>query len=125
MPANPGAATEILEATREIQDLVIAATDMDPKMRDYIVDLAHGLQRAVTEVAVHGTGDVQRLADQLVGVLLRYMSMIPASERAASEGAIQKIVSNVKIFLGLVPPTVKAIEAADSLFGTHALPPGS
>lgn len=125
-PQNPGVAVDLLEVARDIEDLLIAAIELDSESRDYMLDLVKHLQSAINSVSVHGIADVQRLADQLNGALIRYLGDAPEEQVEQTRNVIQRLAQNIKLFLGLVPPTVKAIESAQALFGgTPALPPGS
>jgi hypothetical protein len=124
LPANPAVAIDLLEVAREIEDLIIGATEIDEQTRDYILQLTRHLQDAIASVAVRGTADVRRLADQLVGAMVRYLSDELPDNRQKTASVIERLVGHVKVFLGLVPPTAKAIDAVQNLF-PPALPPGS
>lgn len=125
-PVNPGAAVDVLTTARELEDLVVNLLGLDPQSRDYLLSLIHNLQAAVIAVNVRGTVDVEHLTDQLAGALARLFpdEGLP-EERAKAESLFTTLVGRVKLFLGLVPPTAKAIDSVQSLFtGQAALPPG-
>lgn len=60
---------EFLELRDELNALKsdIGNTDLDDKVREYVLHLLARVEEALAEVAITGTADVQALADQLIG----------------------------------------------------------
>lgn len=125
-PANPGAAEDVLATARDIEDLVLGLEDLDAQSKEYLLSLIHNLQAAVVAVNVRGTVDVEHLTDQLAGALARLFPAAASEEkREKARWTLERLVANVKLMLGLVSPTVQAIDSAQSLFTNQkALPPG-
>lgn len=67
----------------------ITASDLGQDVSEYLLRLIDGFDEALGEVAVRGVADVQRLADELAGALLRLFVPSPDSEEA--QGRYQKV----------------------------------
>ena len=113
---------ELVELAGETRDLVSASTFLSADVRNYLLDLADHLEKAISDVAASGTADVSRLANELVGALASYFTDAPAPEQTKAGRIFTRILSIVRSGAGLA--ALALVEGAASGIAQGMITPG-
>lgn len=118
------AATDLLDASRQAEDLVRSAGHLDADAQRYLLELTNHLSKAVQQIGAFGGAEVRRLAGELAGALSAYFGDAPPDEQEQARGLVERMVQGVRdLFVrDFLPAAAKSVGASADQW---MLPPGT
>lgn len=98
---------EVAAIADETIELATVSTHLSQTQRNYLLDVAQNLKKAVVEVTAFGTADVHRLAAELAGALVIYLGQTGDGEAGKAGGLVYRLMNAVKY--NLTPVALAAI----------------
>lgn len=122
---NAAAATDLLDASRQAEDLVRGAEHLDADAQRYLLELTTHLSKATQQISLFGGAEVRKLASELAGAISAYFGDAPPDQQDQARGLVRRIVVGVKdLFVrDFLPAATKAV--ASGAAEQWMLPPGT